>query len=67
MFLVKKYTKEHEWISFNDNGVGVVGITNYAQKALGDVVFVELPEPGLAFVKGGKFMYCLYEFDIYIV
>ncbi|KTW29940.1 glycine cleavage system H protein [Pneumocystis jirovecii RU7] len=50
--IIKKYTKEHEWISFNDNGVGVVGITNYAQKALGDVVFVELPEPGLAFVKG---------------
>ncbi|KAG5518594.1 hypothetical protein PMAC_002990 [Pneumocystis sp. 'macacae'] len=53
-YTIKKYTKEHEWISFNENGIGVVGITNYAQKALGDVVFVELPEPGSAFAKGGS-------------
>ncbi|EMR09851.1 glycine cleavage system H protein [Pneumocystis murina B123] len=51
-YAIKKYTKEHEWISLDDNGIGVVGITDYAQKALGDVVFLELPEPGLIFSKG---------------
>ncbi len=38
-----KYTREHEWISIEGNKA-VIGITEYAQKALGDVVFVELPE-----------------------
>ncbi len=37
------YTKEHEWISIED-GVGIVGITEYAQSALGDITFVELPK-----------------------
>jgi glycine cleavage system H protein len=36
-----KYTKEHEWISINDN-IGTVGITDYAQGELGDVVFVDI-------------------------
>ena len=36
------YTKEHEWINIED-GVGTVGITEYAQSALGDITFVELP------------------------
>lgn len=40
-----KYTKEHEWIKVNGNE-GTVGITDYAQHALTDVVFVELPEIG---------------------
>ncbi len=40
-----KYTKEHEWIKV-DGGVGTVGITDHAQQALGDIVFVELPQPG---------------------
>lgn len=40
-----KYTKEHEWIKANGNE-GTVGITDYAQHALTDVVFVELPEIG---------------------
>ncbi|MGI6587575.1 MAG: glycine cleavage system protein GcvH [Peptococcia bacterium] len=40
-----KYTKEHEWLSVKE-GWGLVGITEYAQNALGDVVFVELPEVG---------------------
>ncbi len=40
-----RYTKEHEWIRLED-GVAVVGITDHAQEALGDVVFVELPEAG---------------------
>ncbi|ORY05436.1 glycine dehydrogenase [Basidiobolus meristosporus CBS 931.73] len=42
---IKKYTEDHEWVSVTD-GVGTVGITDYAQKALGDVVFVEIPETG---------------------
>jgi len=40
-----KYSKEHEWIRV-ENGKGTVGITQYAQEQLGDVVFVELPEVG---------------------
>ena len=39
------YTKDHEWIRV-DESVGTIGITDYAQKELGDVVFVELPKPG---------------------
>jgi glycine cleavage system H protein len=46
-----KYTDEHEWISV-ENGVGTVGITDYAQEQLGDVVFVEVPEVGRAVAKG---------------
>jgi glycine cleavage system H protein len=40
-----KFSKDHEWISV-DGGVGTVGITDHAQSALGDVVFVEVPEVG---------------------
>ncbi len=40
-----KYTKEHEWISV-DGAAGTVGITDYAQDSLGDIVFVELPKVG---------------------
>lgn len=40
-----KYTKEHEWISV-DGAAGIVGITDYAQSSLGDIVFVELPNVG---------------------
>jgi glycine cleavage system H protein len=40
-----RYTKEHEWIKVS-GGVGTVGITDYAQHELGDVVYVELPKPG---------------------
>lgn len=49
-----KYTKDHEWISL-DAGVGRVGITDFAQKQLGDVVFVELPEVGARVTKGQAF------------
>ena len=41
----KKYSKEHEWISL-ENEIATVGITNYAQESLGDIVFIELPETG---------------------
>ena len=40
-----KYTKEHEWVR-EENGIFFIGITNYAQLAMGDIVFVELPKPG---------------------
>ena len=40
-----RYTKEHEWVRLED-GIATVGITDHAQDALGDVVFVELPDPG---------------------
>ncbi|MCW2308212.1 glycine cleavage system protein GcvH [Rhodobium gokarnense] len=46
------FTKDHEWISL-DGDVGTVGITDYAQNQLGDVVFVELPDVGKALSKGG--------------
>lgn len=46
-----KYTEEHEWISV-DSGTGTVGITDYAQEQLGDVVFVEVPEIGRTVAKG---------------
>ena len=39
-----KYTKDHEWIVETDDGTALVGITDHAQEALGDLVFVELPE-----------------------
>jgi glycine cleavage system H protein len=40
-----KYTKDHEWVRL-DGGIATVGITDHAQNALGDVVFVDLPEVG---------------------
>jgi len=48
------FTKEHEWISVKED-TGVVGITDHAQKELGDVVFVDLPEPGSRFESGEAF------------
>ena len=47
------FSKEHEWIRVED-GVAVVGITEFAQEQLGDVVFVELPEVGASVTKGGE-------------
>ena len=49
-----RYTKEHEWVNAKD-GVATVGITDYAQSELGDVVFVELPEMGKKLEKGKSF------------
>ena len=40
------YASTHEWIRVDENGVATVGISEHAQEALGDIVFVELPEPG---------------------
>jgi glycine cleavage system H protein len=50
-----KYTKNHEFIRDLGDGTAVVGITSYAQEALGDVVFVDLPELGAAFKAGEEF------------
>src|ERR687894_657775 len=48
-----RYTKDHEYIRV-EGDTGVVGITDYAQEQLGDVVFVELPEVGKTVAKGGE-------------
>ena len=49
-----RYTKEHEWARL-EGDEAVVGITDYAQNELGDVVFVELPEPGATVKQGETF------------
>lgn len=41
-----KYASSHEWVRLDDDGIATVGISDHAQGALGDIVFVELPEPG---------------------
>src|SRR4030065_1533425 len=50
----RRYTKEHEWIKL-DGAMGTVGITDFAQHELGDVVFVELPPVGTVVTKGQAF------------
>jgi glycine cleavage system H protein len=50
-----KYTKNHEFLKPLGDGTAIVGITNYAQEALGDVVFVDLPEVGESFGTGDEF------------
>jgi glycine cleavage system H protein len=47
-----KFTPDHEWLQLEDNGNAIVGITVHAQDALGDVVFVDLPEVGKTYAKG---------------
>lgn len=49
-----KYTEEHEWVRVEGNEAWV-GITDYAQSELGDIVFVELPEPGTEVRQGSPF------------
>ena len=48
-----KYSEDHEWIVV-DGDVGTVGISDYAQEQLGDIVFIELPETGNVVVKGDE-------------
>ncbi|HEX3498601.1 MAG TPA: glycine cleavage system protein GcvH [Stellaceae bacterium] len=48
-----RYSKDHEWIR-RDGDVAVIGITDYAQNQLGDVVYVELPEVGRTLAQGGE-------------
>lgn len=50
----RKYTREHEWIQVNGNAASV-GITDYAQQSLGDIVFVETPKVGAELTSGKPF------------
>ncbi len=50
--MARYFTEDHEWIDV-DGEVAIVGITDYAQEQLGDIVFVEMPEVGAALDKGG--------------
>ncbi len=47
-----KYTQDHDWLRLHGDGTASVGITDFAQKQLGDLVYVGLPEVGTAFEKG---------------
>jgi glycine cleavage system H protein len=49
-----RYTREHEWVEVNGK-VGTVGVTDYAQSSLGDIVFVEAPKAGTKVEKGAVF------------
>ena len=46
------YRESHEWVRDEGDGTVVVGISDHAQEALGDMVFVELPEPGMSYAQG---------------
>ena len=51
-----KYSKDHEWANFDeDDGVVIIGITDYAQDKIGDITYVELPEDGDDIEKGASF------------
>lgn len=50
--MTTQFTNDHEWINTDDSQAAIVGITQHAQDALGDVVFVDLPEVGKTFEKG---------------
>jgi glycine cleavage system H protein len=50
--MTTQFTPDHEWINADDTAAAVVGITLHAQDALGDVVFVELPEVGRSYAQG---------------
>ena len=47
-----RYTEDHEWVRKESDGTVTVGITDHAQDALGDIVFIEMPEVGRHFAKG---------------
>ena len=49
-----RYTEDHEWIRFEGGGLAVVGITEYAQEQLGEIVFIELPEVGDEVERGAE-------------
>lgn len=50
-----KFTKEHEWVFLEGGDIATVGITDYAQHALGDLVYIELPKIGATYEKGQYF------------
>ncbi|MDO9366300.1 MAG: glycine cleavage system protein GcvH [Methylotenera sp.] len=47
-----RYTKEHEWLLIEDDGLVTIGITDFAQAQLGDLVYIQLPEIGKVLAKG---------------
>lgn len=49
-----RYSEEHEWVALDDN-IATIGITDYAQEQLGDIVYIELPETGTEVTKDDKF------------
>lgn len=53
--MARYYTRTHEWVTVGDDGIATVGITDYAQEQLGDVVFVELPQQGRLLEAGEGF------------
>ncbi|KAM9607580.1 glycine cleavage system H protein, mitochondrial isoform 2-T2 [Trichechus inunguis] len=53
LFSVRKFTDKHEWVT-TENGIGTVGISSFAQEALGDVVYCSLPEVGTKLNKQGE-------------
>jgi glycine cleavage system H protein len=50
-----QYTKEHEWLRNDGDGIATIGITDHAQESLGDITYVELPETGDTFSPGDAF------------
>ena len=50
-----RYTKDHEWVRLDDDGLAVIGITDYAQSELGDIVFVEIEPVGTEVEAEGSF------------
>jgi glycine cleavage system H protein len=50
-----KYTKSHEWVKFLDSGIVEIGLSDYAQNELGDIVFINLPQPGDSISAGVSF------------
>lgn len=50
-----RYSTDHEWVRLDESGAVRIGITDYAQDALGDVVFIELPESGATLEQGATF------------
>ena len=47
-----RYRESHEWVRYDDDGTATVGISDHAQAQLGDMVFIELPEPGMSYEQG---------------
>ena len=50
-----KFSKSHEWVKFNEDGTAYVGISDHAQEALGDLVFINLPEVDTSYDEGDVF------------
>ena len=46
------YRESHEWVRSDDDGTATIGISDHAQAQLGDMVFIELPEPGMSYEQG---------------